>query len=797
MKATERASSSAVESAVKGEVPLRVSPNALRVLQKRYLAKDEHGKVVETPEGMFRRVAHNLAQADALYGAKPEEVRKTEEEFYALMARLDFLPNSPTLMNAGRPLQQLAACFVLPVKDSIEGIYDTLKHQALIHQTGGGTGFSFSRLRPKDDMVKSTGGVASGPVSFMKVYNQSTEHIKQGGTRRGANMGILRVDHPDILEFITCKTDTKEVTNFNISVAITDTFMKAALDGGTYDLVSPRTGKVVRQLNAREVLNKIAESAWRNGEPGLFFIDQANRTNPTPHYAMIEATNPCGEQPLLPYESCNLGSINVENHLTRTDAGRYEIDWAHMERSIRTSVHFLDNVIDMNKYPIPEIEQCTKDNRKIGLGVMGFARMLFKLGIRYDSEQGVEMGARIMKFISDLGYDESMRMAAQRGMYPSWKGSLHEARGQRVRNSYVTTVAPTGTISMIADTSGGCEPEFSLIWFKNVMDGEHLPYVLDDFIETAKREGFWKDGLMDKILANHGSARGISEIPMRWQEVFTTAHDVAPEWHVRMQAAFQKHTDSGVSKTINMPDQATADDVMAAYLMAYELGCKGITVYRDGSREEQVMNVGVSMKDTKVKIAEAVQSVGENTHALSEPVSSHAADKVMEQLAAAHPAGSQPTKWERPVRVQGETIAINTSYGKMYLTINSMNGHPFETFATVAKAGGMIQADLECVCRLISLALRYRIPMHEITRQLIGIQDGNPYGVGANRVLSLWDAIAKALASYHPPEQQLQQSAAGVLAMRPEGLPCPDCKSPLVHTENCEKCYGCGYSRCW
>ena len=767
------------------EAPLRISPNALRVLQKRYLAKDETGKVIETPEEMFRRVAVNMAQADGFYGAMPDEIRKTEEEFYALMARLDFLPNSPTLMNAGRPLQQLAACFVLPVEDSIGGIYDTLKHQALIHQTGGGTGFSFSRLRPKDDMVRSTGGVASGPVSFMKVYNQSTEHIKQGGTRRGANMGILRVDHPDILEFITCKTDTKEVTNFNISIAVTDAFLSAALKGEMYDLVSPRNGKAVRQLNAREVLATIAEAAWRNGEPGLFFIDQANRTNPTPHYAMIEATNPCGEQPLLPYESCNLGSINVETHLVQTGDGRCEIDWAHMERSIRTSVHFLDNVIDMNKYPIAEIEKCTKDNRKIGLGLMGFARSLFRLGIQYDSEAGVEMGARVMQFISEIGYDESIRMAEQRGVYPSWKGSLHEARGQRVRNSYVTTVAPTGTISMIADTSGGCEPEFSLIWFKNVMDGEHLPYVLDHFIETAKREGFWKDGLMDRIMANHGSARGLAEVPARWQEVFTTAHDVAPEWHVRMQAAFQKHTDSGVSKTINMPDHATVDDVMAAYLMAYELGCKGITVYRDGSREGQVMNVGVSTKGKK-----------ESPAAVPEPASPHpAADKVMEQLAAAHAAGPQPIKLERPVRVSGETIGINTSYGKMYLTINSLHGEPFETFATVAKAGGMIQADLECVCRLISLALRYRIPMHEITRQLIGIQDGNPYGMGGNRVLSLWDAIAKALATYHPAGQP-QVAAAGVLAIRPEGLPCPDCGGPLMHTENCEKC-SCGYSRCW
>jgi len=785
MKATGPASTPEVESGMKGEETLRISPNALRVLKKRYLAKDENGKVIETPEGMFRRVAHNLAQADAFYGATPEEVRATEEEFYAVTACLDFLPNSPTLMNAGRPLQQLAACFVLPVEDSITGIYDTLKHQALIHQTGGGTGFSFSRLRPKDDVVRSTGGVASGPVSFMKVYNQSTEHIKQGGTRRGANMGILRVDHPDILEFITCKTDTKEITNFNISVAVTDTFMKAALNGEMYDLVNPRSGKVAMQLNAREVLHRIAQCAWRNGEPGLFFIDQANRTNPTPHYAMIEATNPCGEQPLLPYESCNLGSINLENHLTRTADGRYEIDWAHLERSIRTSVHFLDNVIDMNKYPIAAIETCTKDNRKIGLGVMGFARMLFKLGVQYDSEAGVRMGEQVMKFIAEIGYDESRRMAEKRGVYPSWKGSRQEARGQRVRNSYVTTVAPTGTISMIADTSGGCEPEFSLIWFKNVMDGEHLPYVLDLFIETAKREGFWQEGLLDKILANHGSPRGIPEIPERWQQVFATAHDIAPEWHVRMQAAFQNYTDSGVSKTINMPDTATADDVMAAYLMAYELGCKGITVYRDGSREEQVMNVGVSAKEKAAPAAAAPSATTRIT-----------VDKVMEQLVAAHAPGALPAKLERPTRVSGETIAINTSYGKMYLTINSLDGQPFETFATVAKAGGMIQADLECVCRLISLALRYRIPMHEITRQLIGIQDGNPYGVGANRVLSLWDAIAKALASYHPPEQR-QESAAGVLAARPEGLPCPDCKSPLVHTENCEKCYGCGYSRCW
>src|SRR5437667_10055787 len=631
---------------------LDLSPNAVTVLERRYLVKDDQGKPAERPEDLFWRVARTIAEPDRRYGASDKAVEGLAETFFELMATRIWMPNSPTLMNAGRPLGQLSACFVLPVEDALSngqsGIYDTLRAMALVHQSGGGTGFSFSRLRPKNDVVRSTMGVASGPVSFMKLYDASTDVVKQGGTRRGANMGILRVDHPDILEFITCKTDTKEITNFNISVAVTDTFMKAALNGEMYDLVNPRSGKVAMQLNAREVLHRIAQCAWRNGEPGLFFIDQANRTNPTPHYAMIEATNPCGEQPLLPYESCNRGSIKLENHLTRTADGRYEIDWAHLERSIRTSVHFLDNVIDMNKYPIAAIEKCTKDNRKIGLGVMGFARMLFKLGVQYDSEAGVQRGEQVMKFIAEVGYDESRRMAEKRGVYPSWKGSRHEARGQRVRNSYVTTVAPTGTISMIADTSGGCEPEFSLIWFKNVMDGEHLPYVLDLFIETAKREGFWQEGLLDKILANQGSARGLPEIPERWQQVFATAHDIAPEWHVRMQAAFQKYTDSGVSKTINMPDTATVDDVMAAYLMAYELSCKGITVYRDGSREEQVMNVGLSTKEKATPVASAKPSGP--THVT--------ADQAMEQLAVAHVAGTLPDKLERPTRVSGETLAI-------------------------------------------------------------------------------------------------------------------------------------------
>src|SRR5213083_2155321 len=537
MKAAGHASTPKVESGVKGEVTLRISPNAVRVLKKRYLAKDENGKVIETPEGMFRRVAHNLVQADALYGATPKEYKRLEEKFYALMATLDFLPNSPTLMNAGRPLQQLAACFVLPVEDSIGGIYDTLKHQALIHQTGGGTGFSFSRLRPKDDVVRSTGGVASGPVSFMKVYNQSTEHIKQGGTRRGANMGILRVDHPDILEFITCKDDIREITNFNISVAVTDRFMEAVAKGEKYDLVSPRTGKPVKQMDAREVFNKIAHQAWKNGEPGLFFIDETNRRQPTPHVADMEATNPCGEQPLLPYESCNLGSIDLARHMKRNAVGRWDVDWKKLEGTIRATTRMLDDVIDMNVYPVKQIEEMTYATRKIGLGVMGFARMLFMLEVPYDSKEGVEWGRKIMQFIQETGYNESAKLAEERGVYPAWEGSRHQEKGLRLRNSYVTTVAPTGTLSMIADTSGGCEPEFSLIWYKRVMDGEELPYFLDYFEEVAKREGFWRDDLVKKILDNHGSPRGLKEVPEKWQRVFATAHDVAPEWHVRMQAA--------------------------------------------------------------------------------------------------------------------------------------------------------------------------------------------------------------------------------------------------------------------
>ena len=789
MEITERVEKVGEKQVNRTEGKLGLSSNALRVLEKRYLAKNQEGKVVETAEALFRRVARNIAEADRLYdpGADLDAV---ESEFYDLMASLRFLPNSPTLMNAGRDLQQLSACFVLPVEDSMESIFETVKQAAIIHKTGGGTGFSFSRLRPKEDVVRSTGGVASGPVSFMKVFNHATEAVKQGGTRRGANMGILRVDHPDILEFIACKADTSQIINFNISVAITDRFMEAFEKGEEYELISPRTGKAVRKISAQMVMDKIAEQACATGEPGLFFIDVTNRTNPTPHIAQMEATNPCGEQPLLPYESCNLGSLNLEQHLVEVD-GRYQIDWSRLEKSIRTSIHFLDNVIDMNRYPIRQIEEITKSNRKIGLGVMGFARMLFKLEIPYNSEVGIEMGRKVMGFIRKIGYDASARLAEKRGTYKFWEGSLHQKRGERVRNSYVTTVAPTGTISMIADTSGGCEPEFSLIWYKNVMGGDHLPYVLDHFIEVAKREGFWSEDLLDKIIKNHGSVHGIDQVPAYWQRVFATSHVISPEWHVRMQAAFQEHSDSAVSKTINLPSHATSKEVKEAYLLAYKLGCKGITVYRDGARPDQVMNVGESKKKEK-KAEEAVIPTDERILQPDQPL----------KMIAPRP---------RPEIMTGTTTRKRTSCGDLYLTVNQdEKGLPFEAFATMGKAGGCEGSFNEAIGRLISLCLRAGVTPRDIVKQLIGIRCDKPFGLGKEKVLSCSDAVAKIFNQafenkvpekrYPDPVSQIAQAALveeEIVQEKKIAFPCPDCGCELEFAEGCEKCHFCGYSRCY
>lgn len=564
---------------------LKLTVNAIRVLQRRYLLRDEQGKIIETPSQMVRRVAKEVVKADKLYD-KRADLAKTEEEFYRMIANLEFLPNTPTLMNAGAPLGQLSACFVLPVEDSIVGIYDALKAMALIHQSGGGTGFAFSKLRPAGDLVKSTKGVASGPVSFMRIFDTSTDVIKQGGKRRGANMGVLRADHPDILQFITAKAMEGSLVNFNISVGVNDVFMEAVKKDQEYDLINPRTGKPERGLRAREVFDLIVNMAWRTGDPGIIFLEEINRHNPTPNLGQMESTNPCGEVPLLPYESCNLGSINLAKMIKDGD-----IDWEKLRKTVRTAVHFLDNIIDVNKYPIPEIEAATKSTRKIGLGIMGFAEMLLEQGIPYDSDQALAKAEEVMKFISEEGRKMSVELAEKRGSFPAFKGSLWEKRGyKKMRNATVTTIAPTGTISIIAGTTSGIEPLFAISYIRNVMGGIQLLEVNPAFERIAKERGFYSQELMVK-LSKLGSIRKVEEIPEDVRRVFVTAFDVAPEWHVRMQATFQKYVDNAVSKTVNLSHHATHDDVRKVYLLAYKLKCKGITIYRYGSKAEQVLQI--------------------------------------------------------------------------------------------------------------------------------------------------------------------------------------------------------------
>jgi len=740
---------------------VELTENAMRVLERRYLRKDEKGNVIETPEEMFRRVAHNVALSEKIYGG---DVEKTEEEFYEIMSNLYFIPNSPTLMNAGTSIQQLSACFVLPVEDSMDKIFETLKHTALIHQSGGGTGFSFSRIRPKGDIVRSTGGIASGPISFMKVFNSATDVIKQGGRRRGANMGILRVDHPDIMEFISCKEDTSELTNFNISVAVTDEFMERVKSNEDYELINPRTGEVAGKLNAAEVFNKIVENAWKTGEPGMIFIDEINRHNPTPHVGEIESTNPCGEQPLLPYESCNLGSINLSRFVEDGD-----INWDKLGYVVRTAVRFLDDVIDMNKYPIPEIEEMTKANRKIGLGVMGFADMLIKLSIPYNSEKALEMAERVMSFIQEEAKKASIELGLERGSFPNFKGSVYDGQYEAMRNATVTTIAPTGTISIIAGCSSGIEPLFAISFIRNVLDKDDKLHETNPYFEEIAREmGFYSEELMNKIAENNGSVQGLEEVPEEVQRIFVTALDISPEWHVRMQAAFQKYVDNATSKTINLPEHATVEDVKNAYLLAYELKCKGITVYRYGSRPEQVITTG------EEKERDAI---------------------------APRP---------RPAVVRGVTRKIATGCGNLYVTMNEDEHGLFEVFARLGKAGGCADAQLEAVGRLVSLCLRSGVKPMEIVKQLKAIRCPNPLLARGGPVLSCPDAIAKALEDHIKGKEVLQPARLDLFEGKegkkdeekvkytekaPVGV-CPDCGSPLVYEEGCRICKQCGYSTC-
>ena len=737
---------------------INLTPNALKVLEKRYLKKDENGCIVESPQQMFLRVALGVASADKLYGKTNDEIEKIVEDFYHLMANLEFLPNSPTLMNAGRELGQLSACFVLPVEDSIDSIFETIKHAALIHKSGGGTGFSFSKLRPKGDVVKSTKGVSSGPVSFMMVYDAATEAIKQGGTRRGANMGILSVYHPDILEFITCKVDGKRLNNFNISVAVDDKFMEAVEKSEDYPLINPRNNECVGMLNARKVFDLIVETAWKIGDPGLIFLDRINQDNPTPHLGSIESTNPCGEQPLLPYESCNLGSINLAKMVID---GR--IDWEKLRRVVRLAVHFLDNVIDVNRYPLPQIEQMTKGNRKIGLGVMGWADMLIKLGIPYDSEEALQLAEKVMGFIQEESKIASEILAEERGVFPNWRGSKWDGV-RKLRNATTTTIAPTGTISIIAGCSSGIEPIFALCYVRNVLEGEKLVEVNNLFEEFAKREGFYSKELMEKI-AEKGSLREIEEIPSHIKRIFVTAFDVSPEWHVRMQAAFQKYTDNAVSKTVNLPHEATIEDVKKVYMLAWKLKCKGITVYRDRCRESQVLETGPRKKPEK-------------------------------------PEFIKPRK--RPKRLHGVTYEIQTGCGSLYVTINEdENGLPFEIFARLGKAGGCASAQTEGLGRSASLILRCGIDPREIVKHYKGISCDRPIGIGKNKVLSCPDAIGKALELYLkekgllPDTGEKINDSAGMTFYSIVNGACPECGSPLIRIEGCKKCLSnCGYSEC-
>jgi len=730
------------------------SKNSITVLTKRYLKRDVEGNVLETPEDMLHRVADTIAGADCIFDAKAA-VGDTSARFYQMMVDLDFMPNSPTLMNAGRELGQLSACFVLPVGDSIEDIFDAVKYTAMIHKSGGGTGFSFSRLRPASDPVMSTAGISSGPVSFMRAFDTATDVIKQGGTRRGANMGILRIDHPDIMKFIQCKDNQKDFNNFNISVGLTEPFMQAVDAGTDYDLINPRTKRPQGTLNAREVFDRIVNQAWSNGEPGIVFLDRMNADNPTPQIGEIEATNPCGEQPLLPYESCNLGSINLGRFVMEDG----EVDWDRLKEVVSEAVHFLDNVIEVNRYPLPQIDEITRGNRKIGLGVMGWADMLIKRGIPYDSSEAIVEAEKVMKFIHHVGWATSKNLAKSRGAFPNFPGSALENNGHDpMRNATITTIAPTGTISIICGASSGVEPLFAVVYKRSVLDNEVLYEVHPLFEEVAKNRGFWSEDLLRKI-DEMGTLKGIEEIPLDVQELFVTSHDISPEAHIRMQAAFQRYTDNAVSKTVNFCNSATIQDVEKVYRLAYELNCKGVTIYRDGSRDLQVLSTGATDKaQNKATVAE-----------------------------------EKPAKRVRPKALKGRTYQMQTGCGPLYVTINEDSKGLFEVFTTMGKAGGCAASQCEAIGRMVSLAWRSGVQARQVVKQLLGISCHQQMGFGENKILSCADAVAKAI-QMHMQLSGEDMSLPQVAANRSGA--CPECGGVMQHEGGCEICQSCFYTHC-
>ena len=769
------------------------SENAITVLNKRYLKRSASGEVLEEPKDMLLRVATAVAEAESEFGGDPE---KMAMEFYELMARKEFLPNSPTLMNAGRELGQLSACFVLPVEDSMESIFTAVKNTALIHKSGGGTGFSFSRIRPANDTVLSTKGVSSGPLSFMTVFDQATETVKQGGVRRGANMAVLRVDHPDIEEFINIKRDMSKLNNFNLSVAATDRFMDAVERRTRYDLINPRTGDVTGSRDATEIFEAVVDSAWNSGEPGVIFIDRMNDANPTPHIAGIEATNPCGEQPLLPYEACNLGSVNVSLMVEHRETGEWSMNWNKLECTVRTAVRFLDDVIEVNSYPLPEIARMVAGNRKIGLGVMGFADLLFRLGQPYDSEEALLFAEELMSFIAEKARKASVDLAEERGPFPNFKGSVYDEKHQPPpRNATVTTIAPTGSISILAGCSGGIEPVFALAFTRrNLLDeNDELHEVVPEFERVARERGFASEKVFARV-AEKGSCQDIPEIPKDVQRFFTTSHDISPSYHVRMQAAFQKYTDNAVSKTVNLPENATRQDVTEVFKLSRRLGCKGVTVYRDKSRDKQVLNLQTSTEET---VDVPLPSV---------------------------PIGPR----ERGDVTSGITRRVRTGCGNLYVTINNDESGPVEIFSQMGKAGGCAASQSEAISRLVSLCLRSHIEPDAIVRELMGISCHRIVWQGGNRILSCADAIGRTLEWYinENPETlpinagETIQSVEPVLEedeeeiwVKPEvsshSAPgdgevvenlagaCPMCGGPLKYESGCVACaLNCGYSEC-
>ncbi len=768
----EKESDSDLSKTAEGWLIPKVSENAARVLERRYLRKNEAAECCENISEMIMRVARNIAQAELTFN-KDADAEKWVREFYNMMARLEFVPNSPTLMNAGRELQQLSACFVLPVDDSIDSIFEIVKNTALIHKSGGGTGFSFSRIRPKNDIVSTSHGFSSGPISFMKVFNEATEAINQGGFRRGANMAILDYDHPDIMDFITAKQDEDQLNNFNISVGITEKFMELVQKDEEYELLNPRTKEPVRKIKARKVFDKIVEKAWQSGEPGIVFLDRLNKDNPTPQIGMIESTNPCGEQPLLPYEACNLGSINLGKMINHQG-----IDFEKLKTTVHKSVRFLDNVIEMNRYPLSQIEKMARGNRKIGLGVMGFADLLIKLGVPYNSEEALAIGEEIMKFISVESKKASEGLAVERGSFPNFKDSTFDVKGEHpIRNATTTTIAPTGTISIIANASSGIEPLYAVCFTRNVLDGTKLVEVNPIFEAIAKKEGFYSKELMEKISQN-STVQEMKEIPAEIRKLFVTAHDISPSWHIKMQSAFQKYTDNAVSKTVNFKNSATQSDVSEVYFLAYKLGCKGVTVYRDGCRQQQVLSTKSTTENAKEELEPGQITLN-------------------------------PTPRPRPDVTYGTTKKLKTGCGNLYVTINyDENGKPFELFSTMGKAGGCAASQSEAISRLISFTLRSGANLKEVIKQLKGITCHSIAWSKGGKILSCADAIANALeeATDSLPMNGMNAKTAPATgtasvkkASRTTSLrkgACPDCGGSLSYEEGCMRCYSCGFSEC-